>query len=158
VSSLLLFVFSCSVSFFTSLSLYQGKKKLASLCCLPPRLHTFSSLTISTVLCSYPISPSSPVLFNFLLHTCHRSSVRSSTYKCICLTKTPRQHDLFLCSVLVIIFLPVLTKTMGLTSDRLVKIPTIFHSRIRSPGNRKCIDTLNPYYNDISHSEPKFSY
>ena len=98
MSSLLLFVSSCSVSFFTSLSLHQGKKKLPSLCCLPPPLHTFSSLTISTFLFSYPISPSSPVLFNFLLHTCHRLSVRSSsTYKCICLLEdSPSTRFIFM--------------------------------------------------------------
>lgn len=159
MSSLLLFVSSCSISFFTSLSLHQGKKKLASLCCLPPPLRTFSSLTISTFLFSYPVSPSSPVLFNFLLHTCHRLSVRSSSiYKCICLHEDPRQHDLFLCSILVIISLPVVTKTMNLTIDRLLKILTIFHSRMRCPGNRKCMDTLNPYYNIIHLSEPKCSY
>ena len=73
-------------------------------------------------------------------------------------SKTPRQHDLFLCFILVIISLPVLTKTMSLTSDRLLKILTIFHSGMRSPGNRKCMDTLNPYYNITHHSEPKCSY
>jgi hypothetical protein len=73
-------------------------------------------------------------------------------------TKTPQLHDIYLCSILVIISLPVLPKTMGLTSDRLLKILTIFHSRMRSPGNRNCMDILNPYYNIIHPSKPKCSY
>lgn len=159
MSSLLLFVSSCSVSFFTSLSLHQGKKKLASLCCLPPPQHTFlpSQSLLSYSVTQSLLPPLFSLIFFCILVIVYLFDLPLHTNAFV-FTKTPRLHDIFLCSILVIISLPVLTKTMGLTSYRLLKFLTIFHSRMRSPGNRNCLDTLNPYYNVIHHSEPKCSY